>query len=379
MKTINGAFITIHNIFDKSGRTNAGFIKKIVSQYSVLEQNFNMRLDIYDSDIKKDVLHKILKRLPFFPSYSYWKLRYDYSKIDFIFIRIECIIVDKFFINFLFNIKKQNNKIIIIGEIPTYPYDMECDSLIQYPFFLKNKINRKKFYRYIDRIVTYSTDNKIFNIKTIKIINGIDINAISVVTGKLDENFIRLIAVANIESWHGYDRLILGLAKYFQNNDKKNIIFDIVGCGSKTIIYQKMIKKYNLDDYVFLHGFQTGERLDNLYNLADIAVCGLGGHRKNIFLSSELKSREYLAKGLPIIASSIIDIIPRDFEYCFYVPEDDSPIDINGLVTFYNKIYNNNKKNTVVAGIRHFAEENIDIKITMRPIIDFIKSHLNNE
>ena len=93
--------------------------------------------------------------------------------------------------------------------------------------------------------------------------------------------------------------------------------------------------------------------------------------KKNIYLSSELKSREYLCRGLPIISSTKIDIIPNNFKYIFKVPEDNSNIDINSVIKFVQNIYVNDKikQNSTVqlvsSEIRQFAEKNCSMEIAM--------------
>ena len=94
----NGAFITIQNIYDeKTIKSNSGVVKKILSQYKVLKQNYNIRLDIFEKK-NKNLFFKILERTPFYPVHCHWKIIKDYSDIDFLYIRMETI--DYFFIDF---------------------------------------------------------------------------------------------------------------------------------------------------------------------------------------------------------------------------------------------------------------------------------------
>lgn len=98
-----------------------------------------------------------------------------------------------FFISFL---KKIKNKKIIM-EIPTYPYDNEADS-----FFLKvqnilNKVYRRKLKNYIQRIVTYSDDKKIWEIPCINISNGIGLNEIKIINKKNIKDKIVFTSISN--------------------------------------------------------------------------------------------------------------------------------------------------------------------------------------
>lgn len=140
--------------------------------------------------------------------------------------------------------------------------------------------------------------------------------------------YLNLIVVAQFAPWHGYDRLIEGIKDYYSKETTKKVYVHFVGSEEQINIYKKLVKYYHLSEYIFFHGPLFGKQLTDMFNNSDIAICGLGGHRKSIYLSSELKSREYLARGIPMISSTKIDILPDDFIYCLYVPSDDSPINI---------------------------------------------------
>lgn len=95
-----------------------------------------------------------------------------------------------------------------------------------------------------------------------------------------------------------------------------------------------------------------------------------------MFLSSELKSREFLAKGLPIISGVEIDIFTNmNSPYYLQFPNDASDIDIVDIVNFYDKVYcSSNKVVEVRKAIRCVAEENLSMPSTMSPITDYMKN-----
>lgn len=71
-------------------------------------------------------------------------------------------------------IRKIAPSIKIFWEIPTYPYDHEGKDLKMLPLKIKDKLWKKYLFKYVDRIVTHSDDDYIFDIKTIKASNAID-------------------------------------------------------------------------------------------------------------------------------------------------------------------------------------------------------------
>lgn len=83
----------------------------------------------------------------------------------------------------------------IILEIPTYPYDGEKinhTGIKKKKYWIEKKY-RKSLYKYVDRVVTFSEDDEIFGIKTIKISNGIDLETISLIKKESKKMKIKLI------------------------------------------------------------------------------------------------------------------------------------------------------------------------------------------
>lgn len=99
------------------------------------------------------------------------------------------------------------------------------------------------------------------------------------------------------QSWHGVDK-ILEVAELLPDYE-----FHIV--GDRFDVSHKNVHCY---------GYLDWERLDELYRTMDIGLASLALHRINIDEISPLKTREYLAYGLPIItAYEDIDLDGCDF------------------------------------------------------------------
>ncbi len=361
------------NDFNEKLQPITGVGKKIINQISSLniKNVMSCKLVIFPTLGRRNYLYKLLSYL-FLDTFA--NIEINYKDVDFIYIR-RFVPTTNSFIRILKKIKKNNPNCKVIYEIPTYPYDKEhYDNIKQYVILLIDKIFRRKLSHYVDKIITLSDDDKIFNIPTIKIINGINCKDIQIarIYVKNNKNIINLLAVAIFSFWHGYERLLAGLHEYYKIEQKYIINIHFVGDGPELIKYKQLVEKYNLINYVYFYGILNGKELENVFNLCDIGLCSLANHKKNIFRSSELKSREYLAKGLPIISSTKIDVLPENFEYCYYVPEDDSPIDIDEIVKYYEYIYKNENIEEIRNNIREFALKNIDINVTMEPVIKYI-------
>lgn len=261
-----------------------------------------------------------------------------------------------FFISFLKKLKKKG--VIILMEIPTYPYDPEYDNAsfaARLGLFIE-KQSRKNFHKYISRIVTVTEYQQIFGIPAIQVSNGIDIHSIRQKEITKKDDHIHLIGVATISFWHGYDRVIHGLADYYTRSGgvKREVHFHIVGdiSGEVAKQYLELVKKLDLGNFVHFYGKKSGKELDDLFDKMDIAVGSLGIHRIGINNSRSLKNREYCARGIPFFYSGK----DEDFEsqpFTFKVSLSDDPINIQQVVTFLERY------NLSPAELRHFATERL--------------------
>ena len=120
---------------------------------------------------------------------------------------------------------------------------------------------------------------------------------------------------------------------------------------------------------------KTGAELDEIYDLCHLGVISLATEDKDIYIHSTLKSREYLAKGLPTIATGTTDVfIGTDYPYNLELPTDTNSVNIQSVISFYDSIYCTKTRQQVIAEIRAFAERHIDMNITMEPVIRYLSS-----
>jgi len=341
-------FLIFHEVDEGNGVSN-----KIHSQINAFKHN-GYHVDFSylvkeDGFLKKryynDEIIATAKKNRHSQKYGY-KYRYSQllkkiiqEQINIVYIRYTHF-ANPLFIRFLSKLKKKNIKILL--EIPTYPYDSEFTNVkFKQRLFLKvEHWARQQFKYYCDKIVTVSNDQEIFGTKTIQISNGIEL---ATITPKkeinYDSNSYRLVGVANIRFWHGYDRLIHGLHDYYsKSNPKIKIYFDIIGDSDnqESVEYREMVKNYGLKDYVIFHGVLKANELHKHFDKADLAVGSLGIHRIGLKEAKPIKNREYCAKGIPFMYA----MIDRDFDqmdFVLKVPDDDSNIDINTVLNFLQK------------------------------------------
>lgn len=181
------------------------------------------------------------------------------------------------------------------------------------------------------------------------------------------------MCVANINRWHGLDRLLQGLATY---TGTTRVVFHIAGNGSELPHLQKLTNELGIADQVVFHGFLTGNALDALFEQCHIAVGSLGIHRIGLKEASILKAREYCARGIPFIYGISDPDFPEDFPYILHLPADESPIDIEKVLAFTKEVCvdpDHPQK------MRQYAKEHLDWSVKMNKLKDFLETLTEND
>ena len=274
---------------------------------------------------------KILKRTEFGSIVDYAVK----NKIEFVYIRSNHN-ANPFTIHMVKRMKKAGMRVVM--EIPTYPYDQEYFDRWMQRQLIQDKIFRNLFAKQLDAIVTFTENDSIFGQKTIKISNGIDFESVSVKKKSQHSDCeLHLIGVAEIHRWHGFDRVIKGLADYYTTPKDLKVFFHVVGYFFSPIEEEeitRIIKENHLEPYVILHGKKHGEELDEIFDQCDFGIGSLGRHRVGIEHIKTLKNREYAAKGIPFAYSET----DTDFDnkpYVLKMPADETAINIEKIIEFY--------------------------------------------
>lgn len=351
-----------------------GVKKKMQMQVDALSESVNISL-IRIEDIKVSFLVRIINLLPWrsFPR-EYYKTLEKMDNPDFVYIRR--MFLDRDFLRFMQAIKEKWNNCRIIIEIPVYPYKRDMLRNIYTVFqYVKELLFRNQYKKYVNRFVTYSNDEEICGVKTIRTMNGVNVDSIRVNCGDgvYDSHSITLIAVATFIAHHGYERIIEGLNKYYKSGGKRQFTIHLVGDGPERKRYEKLVSKYKLNMYVFFHGYKSGEELGKLYDTADAGLVSFGSYKENVERLCTIKTREYLAKGLPVILGGMDDLFENgNSEYALCLPNNPSPVDFEEIGEFLDSIYLDSSKKEVIDYIRAFAKNNVDNSVTLKPIVEYI-------
>lgn len=313
-------------------------------------------------------------RLPYANTMPIWKKHQEFYDADYLYIR-RPLIMNVHMRKVLSDAKKRNSKLKIIVEIPTYPYDDEYNTFkAKELLIIKDKYNRNRMRGIVDRFVILTDEKEIFGIPTLKIVNGINVDAVKERTPvSHEQNTIHMCAVAVFKEWHGYERLIEGVKNYYAQGGSRNIVCHFAGEGPELPLYKQLVEKYSLSDHFVFHGYQEGESLDQLYDLCSISLGSFGMYKINIDLSCNLKSREAVARGIPMVTGCRTDIfVPGQYKYFLEYPNDASILDIGKIIEFHDRIYQEGER-TVIKAIRQYAYDHIGMDSAMRKVIDYIK------
>jgi glycosyltransferase involved in cell wall biosynthesis len=160
------------------------------------------------------------------------------------------------------------------------------------------------------RIVQYAPESWWFRLgnaaKTVEVGNGIDVAAIEsrASAPRWPAPVLRLVAVATVSKWHGYDRLLRAIKGFCERRDRPfDVHLVVAGEGPALESLRALCASLGLDDRVEFAGTVTGAPLRELYAQSHLAVSSLALHRIGLSSASVLKAREYCAVGIPFIAS----------------------------------------------------------------------------
>lgn len=195
-----------------------------------------------------------------------------------------------------------------------------------------------------NRILNYSTESRYFSFGLKKrsrlSTNGIDVENVPIVEPKKEiktEPFV-MVAVAMFQSSHGYDRMIRAIHSYLRKPDydqKKAVKFYIVGDGQLRKEWEELTNELGIKKEIIFTGVQKGEKLNEIFSSAHIAVGSLTPYRNRMSIASELKLREYCARGIPFIKSTEDPDFPNELDFLFHVENSSKKINLEDIISWY--------------------------------------------
>lgn len=373
---------------NKDDKKNYGVIQKCESQTQAF-RNLGLTVDlVYLCN------QGILKNKEVFHHFSFPWLKYRWLTYFFYFFSLLRIISQKIaiekyqvvyiryamahplFMNFLRKIKRKNPAVVIILEIPTFPYDQESIGIASRFSLFMDRLYRQKLVDSVAFIGHYGLEKEIYGIPVIPLRNGIDLNKIKQSASVSKDKVLRLIAVANWSYWHGLDRVIKGLNKYYLGKDREwQIQLNIIGAGKALEGYKSLVKSFGLEPYVTFTPPCNGLELDRYFDQADIGIGCLGLFRKKVKLDSSLKTRAYCARGIPFIFSGKDLDFPNDIFFIKKVLHEEGYINMEEVVIFWKGIISRygKEKGGWHSVIREYAVNNLTWEHQLREMAEQMK------
>lgn len=260
----------------------------------------------------------------------------------------------------------------LIYEIPTFPQQKEEHlNGLRKLFSIYSERFTDKFSSLVDYYVLIGEDagGQYIGKPAINIENGIDISTLKAREPKHDSDAIHILALASMCYWHGYDRLIKSLHEY---KGERKVVIHMVGGNDGGCLseWKQLAHDLGLDETVIFHNGMFGEELDNIVDLSDLGAASLG--RKDYKFISELKTREYIARGLPFIMAVDDVVLSKEEEkYWIKIANDDSIPDMEQIVDFAEKMRN---RENLVRDMRALASEKLSWVAQYEKVFDVIEN-----
>jgi hypothetical protein len=285
------------------------------------------------------------------------------SPLDFCYIRYQRS--GPGFLSMLRRMRRSNPSMAIFVEMPSFPYHTEETTTRERILGGVDRVFRPHMVATVDRIVTFSRRDEILGIPTVQTDNGTDVDAVKVLPAAHGSP-IRLLGLANLSFWHGYDRVIEGMALY-KGND---VVFDIVGSGRELPRLKADAVRLGIEERVIFHGTLTGDGLDRVMEGAHIGISSIGMHRLDVE-TSNLKSREFCARGLPFVMGYPDSDFSTELPFVYHAPADDSPLDIGALLEFRTQLQNSIPE--FPQKMRAYAEEKLSWGAKLAPVVEELR------
>lgn len=244
-------------------------------------------------------------------------------------------------IEFLQSLKNINPGLTILLEYPTLNIkELFQSSMIRKLSYFFNRKRIDQLNGLSDYIITLTRDTTLFGKPAVFMANGIDLdNIVPVTVPELRGKIIMMGVASDCAHYHGFDKVIKGVAEYKKKINKIDINVRIVSNPLSTHVNElkKLVQELGLSENIIFELPMTRSQLAAEYSKIHLGIGTLALHRVGLMDNYSLKHREYAAFGIPFIMSkgdSQFENIP----FVFTVERDENPLDIQSIIDFYSTL-----------------------------------------
>ncbi|MBN1274281.1 MAG: glycosyltransferase family 4 protein [Candidatus Aminicenantes bacterium] len=203
---------------------------------------------------------------------------------------------------------------------------------------------------------------------SITIPNGIDVDRFPLTGFKpFSGRELNLIFVAStFYPWHGLSRILSGLAGY-EGGVKVELYLagKVIAPGEKDMIKRLSYKK-NVKIHVL--GEIFGNDIDQYFSKSHLALSSLALFRNRMREACVLKTREYVARGIPFIYAYDDPDLTGKEQFALKLENRDRPVEMESLIHFARKV---SKERELSRLMRDFAGRNLSWKHKIKGMYDF--------
>jgi hypothetical protein len=256
----------------------------------------------------------------------------------------------------------------VVMEFPTIPYDDELPLNMAVDLAI-DTYYRNRMHKHILYSTNYNQLDSVFGIKSLPILNGIDLECRTLKAFKpYKREELNIVSVSSLYKWNGCERIILGLAEYYKTFLTRRVYLHIVGHGEEVVFYKHIVREHKLSEYVRFHGEKRGKELDEIFDFADIGLMSLGFYKIKLDGAAPLRTGEYMSRGLPFIYAFNNYAISDDYKYALRFVNDASIINIGKITEFWDII---NTEKDYGNKIRDYAADNLTWNKMIEKILRF--------
>lgn len=236
--------------------------------------------------------------------------------------------------------------------------EINSDDLIEYKLhskltYLYNKFTREKMLKCVDAFVAVSHELKekfmVWNKPMTVIANGI--NTRQYAMKKVDNSVPTLVFIGTPnQPWHGLNK-ILKMADYFQDYQ-----FYIIGTSAEG--------RRNVEFF----GYLSQAEATDIMQKCDIGIGTLSLYQTGLTEASPLKTRQYLACGLPIIYAYKDTDLSYKTSFALELENSKDNMDYEKIETFIKEVWHHD---TLRLEAREFAKNSLDYSIKEQQRLNF--------